>query len=219
MASSLTGKRLKTTQQYVQETLRSGILQGKITAGSRLRQDEIAQSLGVSTTPVREALRTLASEGLISIDVHRGAVVRELTLDDVREIYDLRVKLEPILLQRAFPSITAEIVEQAKEIYLDLCKTKEIDEWSLLNYQFHNIFWQHELKSRLGLIVENLQTAAMPYVALSLHYCNEHITDSNDIHAEMLTAFSGKNLNESIRLCKKHLLDTLEIIEKSIVQP
>lgn len=216
MASSFTGKRLQTTQQYVQETLRAGILQGKISAGSRLRQDEIAQSLGVSTTPVREALRTLASEGLISIDVHRGAVVRELTLDDVREIYDLRLKLEPILIERAFPKITESKLKEAREIYQSLCNTREIDEWTLLNYQFHNIFWHEELRSRLGQILENLQTAAMPYVALSLHCCNDHIPDSNDIHAEMLAAYSEKNLDESIRLCKKHLQDTLEIIEKSI---
>lgn len=216
MASILTEKRLKTSQQYVHETLRAGILQGKIAAGSRLRQDEIALSLGVSTTPVREALRTLASEGLISIDVHRGAVVRELTLDDVREIYDLRLTLEPLLLKRAFPSITEEILEEGRSIYQSICNTREIDKWSLLNYQFHNIFWQNELKSRLGMILENLQTASMPYVALSLHCSKDHIPDSNDIHSEMLIAFSEKKLDESLRLCKKHLHDTLEIIEKSI---
>lgn len=216
MVPSLSGKRLKTAQQYVQETLRAEILQGKIAAGSRLRQDEIAHTLGVSTTPVREALRMLAAEGLVSIYVHRGAFVRELTLDDVREIYGLRVILEPLLLARAFPDISDDIIMQAGEINDELSKTTQIDQWALLNHQFHNVFWQKHLQSRLGLIVENLQTASMPYVALSLHCYQQHIHDSNTIHIDMLAAFQKSDLEKSIELSKAHLKDTLNIIEKSI---
>jgi len=69
------------------QTLRTDILQGRLAAGEHLRQDDLARRLEVSTTPIREALRTLISEGLVFFDAHRGAVVRGLTLGDVEEIY------------------------------------------------------------------------------------------------------------------------------------
>ncbi len=90
-----------TAYQYAVQTLRADILQGRLAAGERLRQDDLAKRLAMSTTPVREALRTLISEGLVFFDAHRGAVVRGLTLEDVQEIYRLRKVLEPMMVEEA----------------------------------------------------------------------------------------------------------------------
>src|SRR5690242_7828107 len=84
----------RTAHEFVRESLRRAILRGDLTGGERLIQADIAATLEVSTTPVREALRDLAAEGLISLDRHRGGVVRGLNWEDMEEIRKIRHQLE-----------------------------------------------------------------------------------------------------------------------------
>ena len=96
----------KTAHEFVREVLRRAILSGELTGSTRLVQAELAATLEVSTTPVREALRDLASEGLIRFDPHRGAVVEELSRDELNEVYAIRKVLEPLALTQALPNLT-----------------------------------------------------------------------------------------------------------------
>ena len=84
-ATGLTAGTRQTAHEYVREVLRRSILNGDLPGGSRLVQAELAATLEVSTTPIREALRDLASEGLVRFDPHRGAVVTELDDEDLRD--------------------------------------------------------------------------------------------------------------------------------------
>jgi len=85
--------------------LRRMIQAGELAAGARLRQGELAERFGSSTTPVREALVTLAREGLIHHDAHRGAIVFPPTLDDIRENFEIRLALEPLASGLAAPRL------------------------------------------------------------------------------------------------------------------
>src|SRR5947209_2096273 len=77
------------------ETLRDRILQGELGSGQRLAVRELAESLGVSVTPVRDAINKLAADGLVVVSPRRGTVVASFSPRDVRELYDLRLMLEP----------------------------------------------------------------------------------------------------------------------------
>ena len=110
-----------TARHYVLNALRIEILQGAHPAGTRLRQEEVAKRLHVSTTPVREAFRDLLAEGLVLIDPHKGVVTRGLTSAAVTEIYDMRMVLEPMLAQRACRDITDEQIRTAAKIHDQLC--------------------------------------------------------------------------------------------------
>lgn len=87
--------------------LRDRILAGTLAAGEPLRQEALAAELGVSRIPLREALQRLEAEGLVVLLPHRGAVVAELPVDDVRELFELRAMLESDLIRRAVPRATA----------------------------------------------------------------------------------------------------------------
>jgi DNA-binding GntR family transcriptional regulator len=209
-------KRPRTAHQYVLEALRAEILTGRMGEGKRLRQEEIASRLGVSTTPVREALRDLVTEGLIVFDAHRGAVVRGLTLDDVREIYQLRMVLEPLLIERTLALLDDAQLEHAASLHARMCATTEVDEWTRLNQEFHSVFWAPQASSRLAHTLEGLRAAAMPYIALSLHYSHEHIEKSNEEHDQILGYFRARDLSSAVRLNHSHLEMTLRIVERSI---
>jgi DNA-binding GntR family transcriptional regulator len=84
----------QTREEFVAHRLREAILVGQLKPGDRLDQNEIAELLGVSRSPVREALRTLAAEGLVDVFPHRGAAVAELSVDELEEIFLIRRTLE-----------------------------------------------------------------------------------------------------------------------------
>ena len=88
--------------------LRSRIIQGTLLPGTRIRQEEIAEEFGVSRLPIRETLRILESSGLVTLVASTGAWVSTLDLDECREIYLMRERLEPLLLRMAMPTHTAE---------------------------------------------------------------------------------------------------------------
>src|SRR2546430_13460563 len=81
--------------------IRRGILTGRLRPGQQVVEADIAEMLGMSKTPVREALKTLVGSGLVSLSRYKGAVVRELDADSAAAIYDLRLLLEPEAVRRA----------------------------------------------------------------------------------------------------------------------
>ncbi|MGP9812830.1 GntR family transcriptional regulator [Rhodopseudomonas sp. NSM] len=203
-----------TVRQHVLLNLRTRILQGRYAAGSRLRQEEIARQLDVSTTPVREAFRDLLSEGLISLDERRGAVVRGLTLDDVQEIYQMRIRLEPLLAARTFDGIKDDDLARAEACHRKMCGKVSAQSWAGLNEEFHAALTGNSNSGRLGSVVYNLAHAASPYVVLSM-FAEPDIRDMNNRdHAELLTLYRNRDRDGVVDKTERHLAQTLRLIEQ-----
>lgn len=198
------------------QTLRAEILQGRLAAGEHLRQDDLAKRLAISTTPIREALRSLISEGLVFFDSHRGAVVRGLTLGDVEEIYRLRKVLEPIMVMEAMKSISNAELLTAEKLHGRMLETDDVAEWTELNLEFHAALWTSQAHTRLARIVGTLRDSAGPYVSLSLHVSPEHIAVSNDEHAQLLKLYRNRDADNAVRQTIEHLDATLRTIVQSI---
>jgi DNA-binding transcriptional regulator YhcF (GntR family) len=98
----------RTAHDFAKQTLRRAILRGELPGGTRLIQSDLATQLGVSTTPVREALRDLAGGGLITLDRNRGGVVRELNWHEVEEIDQIQERLRPLAMELAVRNISDE---------------------------------------------------------------------------------------------------------------
>lgn len=203
-----------TVRQHVLLDLRTKILQGRYPAGTRLRQEEIARQLDVSTTPVREAFRDLLSEGLISLDARRGAVVRGLTLDDVQEIYQMRMRLEPLLAARSFDRVTDDDLARADACHRKMCGKVSAQSWANLNEEFHAALTGNTTGGRLGSVVYNLAHAASPYVVLSL-FADPDIRDMNNRdHAELLALYRSRDRDGVVATTERHLAQTLRLIEQ-----
>src|SRR3982751_6667727 len=118
------------------EALRERILRGDYPDGEPLRQDALAVELGVSRIPVREALRQLEAEGLVTFNPHRGAVVSSLSLDEIAELFELRAEIECDLLRRAIPKMTKEQLDRAGEVlsrYERALRAHDVAEYGELN--------------------------------------------------------------------------------------
>ncbi|WP_353191515.1 GntR family transcriptional regulator [Pandoraea pnomenusa] len=216
--SGTSGRRRLTAYQYAIETLRTEILQGKLKAGDRLRQDDLARRLEMSTTPVREALRTLVSEGLVFFDVHRGAVVRGLTVDDVNELYRLRKTLEPMMAEQAMATISEADIARAQALHAEMLATQDVVKWTELNQAFHAALWASQDESRLAHLIKTLRDASGPYIALSLYMRPVHVEVSNHEHQQMLDEYRARDVAAARRHTEDHLDATLRIIVKAIEQ-
>lgn len=202
----------QTARQYVLHSLRADILTGRYATGTHLRQEEVAKRLGVSTTPVREAFRDLLADGLVASDPHKGVITRGLKVNDVREIYELRMMLEPHLAERAVRRVTAAQLVNAENCHQTMCATTDPEAWALINEDFHGHFVATEEKSRLFDIVCSLSRAARPYVVLSMHVQPEIIDSNNADHASLLRAYKDRDSAAVIVNTREHLANTLDAI-------
>lgn len=126
--------------------LRAQILSGHFPAGERLGEADLAERLNVSRTPVREALSRLAAEGLVDLVPNRGARVAAWTTDELREIFELRLAVEPEIVARAVPNLTAEQLEELDDLARSMAEIgrpgrgQNLDRLVELNRVFHATF-------------------------------------------------------------------------------
>jgi DNA-binding GntR family transcriptional regulator len=122
------------------EVLRDAILSGLLVPGERLTQNDLAERLGISPTPIREALRQLEAEGIIERTPHKGVRVTEVDSRQIREIYHLRMALEGLATRWAAPNLTADdfdaLDEMEKSISTAVAEGR-LDQIKSLNYKFH----------------------------------------------------------------------------------
>ena len=206
----------RTTSEFIAKQLREDILSGALRAGEHLRQNHIATEFGVSSTPVREALRELAAEGLILSSAHRGNIVRGLTISDVAEIYELRLLLEPMLLRRNFATISKDQLSACEDLVKRMEIETDITAWSQLNAQFHALLMGAESEQRLPRLVEMLSNAAMPYVTLSLYGRIDELKRSNSEHRALLAAYRTHDLQKVVSLTELHLQTTIDLISNKL---
>jgi DNA-binding GntR family transcriptional regulator len=193
--------------------LRSAILSGELSGGTRLLQTKLAAELDLSTTPLREALRDLAMEGLVVFDPHRGAVVRTLDIGEVREIYELRITLEPIMVRRVAERITAEQLDRADELATKMQSETDLSAWVDLNRDFHAVFCEPDSNSKLAGILATLRDSASVYVGLSLKARPQQVPEANVEHAELIRLYRKRDAETIVGLTLEHLRSTLSAIE------
>jgi len=125
--------------QYVLDAIKHGILTGQLVPGQALVETELAARFGVSKTPVREALKTLAGTGLVVMSQYKGATVREEDAAMAREVYDVRLLLEPEALRR---TITRQVsLDAAAEALVRADEAEDNAERSLANREFHRALY------------------------------------------------------------------------------
>jgi DNA-binding GntR family transcriptional regulator len=215
-AQLIPGERL-TAHQMVRDSLRRAILDGTLPAGTRLVQADIATRLRVSTTPVREALRDLAMEGLIRLDAHRGAVVHETDLREVREIYLLRKLLEPEAVRLAAEAMTPDVLARLEELQVQMDAEVDTVRWVNLNREFHRTMVSAAGMPRLAEILHQLEDNAAVYVNLALRATpGDHFTAGNDDHHQLIEACRNHDGERAAALIVDHLQQTLKNVEQSV---
>jgi DNA-binding GntR family transcriptional regulator len=194
--------------------LRRAILKGDFKAGERLVQTELADLIGVSRMPVREALRTLEIEGLVTMEPHKGAVVRSIQKEDIQEIYELRSILEPLALEKSIDSITQDDLSILSRYHQSMLNTESDEDFVEYNRKFHKILFSHCNSPRLLGFIETISNG---FAQDTPQIIPGQRQKSNKEHNDILKAIiqgDGKKasdfLSSHIRRTGEELLTTLE---------
>ena len=151
--------------------LRRRILRGELRPGDRIRQEEVAEQLGASRVPVREALRILEAEGLTEHEAHKGARVPRLSPHEVDMIYQMRERLEPLALVESLDHLTEEDLGRAERLQEQIEINENLDRFLELDREFHLLTYTGCTLDPLTSMVTRLWNSTQHYrrafVALS----------------------------------------------------
>lgn len=204
LAESLSAQRYRTAPGLVAEVLREAILRNVLKGGEQLRQDEIAAHLGVSRIPVREALRQLEAEGLVTFYPHRGAIVSELSHQEVQEIYEIRIPLEVIAIRLAIPHLSEHDLQHADEILEALDRETEVPKWSELNREFHSTLYAPADRRRLLALINTLRTNVERYQRIYISLMH-HKPNSQREHRQIIEACKRRDVAAAVKALESHL--------------
>ncbi|MCB8819163.1 GntR family transcriptional regulator [Microvirga rosea] len=199
--------RHRTISAAVAEELRRRIIDGDFQAGFQLRQDALATEFGVSRIPVREALMQLEAEGLVKIHPHRGAIVSELSSEEVEELFELRALLEPRLLKASARSLTGEDYRQLHTIlqeYSAELRAHHVSRWGELNTEFHRLLYRHAEQPRTMGIVFNLLQECDRHTRLQLAL-TDGMERAEAEHAELVRLCAEGKIAAACALLKMHI--------------
>lgn len=205
----------QTAYEYVLGVLRRAILNGELKSGSRLVQAELAAMLDVSTTPVREALRDLATEGLVQFDPHRGAIVAELSSDDLHDIYEIRMVLEPLAMRQAVPNISDALVARLRKLHASMEAEPQSVDWVDRNRVFHMAVYETAASPRLASIIRNLQDASVMYIGSFLQQEPALRDDANHDHARILDALEKRDVEAAVAAVEDHLRTSIDAFDRN----
>ncbi|MGH7620064.1 MAG: GntR family transcriptional regulator [Gemmatimonadaceae bacterium] len=190
------------------EALRERILRGDYPEGEPLRQDALADELGVSRIPVREALRQLEAEGLVTFNPHRGAVVSSLSLEEIDELFELRADIECDLLRRAIPRTTPEQLDRATDVldeFEDALHAGEATRWGPLNWHFHAALYAPASRNFTMGVLQKLHQHSDRYFRMQVLLVNGGMRASEE-HRAIATAVATKDVQGATQLMRAHIL-------------
>ena len=176
MSNKLTPIKLDSYQplrEVVFETLRDAIRKGILKPGERLMEIHLAEQLGVSRTPVREAIRKLELEGYVIMMPRRGTYVSNLSIKDINEVFEIRTSLDSLASGLAAERITDEELEHLQRLLVvigEAIKEKNMEKIVEADTKFHDILYQASRNNRLVGIIYNLREQLTSFRAKSMAY-------------------------------------------------
>jgi DNA-binding GntR family transcriptional regulator len=195
--------------------IRQAILDGRLPPGRRLKEEELAQELGISRTPVREALLMLQAEGLVDAAPNRGATVRSHSVEDLTDLYQLRAVLEGYAARRAAARLSDEAIARLRES-CDRFETLLRDEAEMHVLVKENLFFHQTIldgagSERLGTMVRQVVELPLVYRSYSW-YSREQRQISSHYHSQITRALEARDSERAELVMKEHIFEARDLL-------
>jgi DNA-binding GntR family transcriptional regulator len=210
----------RTLSDFITNQLRQAILTDELKPGQRLVENDLAQKMQTSRGPIRDALRTLENEGLVTRKSHRGAFVKSLTKEDALEIFSLREALESLAIKLAVQNASEKDVQRLDQLTAEmeqLSQQKDYDqlEATELDLAFHYALCKSSGHSRLILAWEHIRSQ-LQILILKHRYANPHDLETRGVrwHTEIVDALRNRDLENAMTTLHKHITGSIEWISQ-----
>ncbi len=212
----------RTLSAMITDQLRQAILDGTYPAGAQLRQDALGEAYGVSRIPVREALFQLEAEGLVRIVPQKGAIVSELSLDEINDVFDLRVLLEPRMLAQSAPHFSADdfaALDGIQRRFEAAIADGDRSEWGQINAEFHMAMYVNARQPRTQSIVTALLQTSDRYTRMQLSTVEAMGTAEKE-HAQLIALCRDGKIDSACGFLAQHIeavrSDLLRVVGRTI---
>ena len=199
----------------IRDRLRDEIGKGKLAAGTQLLQDKLARRFKTSRIPVREALRQLAAEGLVSYNENRGATVSSLSLEQVLDLLEVRIALECHAIKLAVPTMVDADIEVAQRLLETYDAEPEAASWGEFNWKFHQSLYAPCNSTRLLALIEDNYGHVDRFLRLQVSLATGKQQPQRD-HKEILRACKRGDAVGAARLLEQHIMDTRKAVISAV---
>ena len=203
-------------REAVCETLREAIRKGILEPGERLMEVQLAEELGISRTPVREAIRKLEQEGYVIMMPRRGTYVSDISTNDVKEIFEIRSALESLATGLAARRIEPEELETLQNLLVEIegyINKNDIEKIVETDIKFHGLLYKVSRNERLVNIINNLKEQLARFRTLSMSYPGR-LQETLEEHSEMVEAIANGDVSAARDAAEHHM----ERAEKTLLK-
>ncbi len=197
----------KPLRELVLEAIREAIKDGKLQPRERLMEIQLAEELGVSRTPVREALRKLELEGFIVMVPRKGAYVADLSYKDIADVFEIRAALEGLAAGLAAERITEEELEEMGRLLVEkgeAVSANDVERCVEVDTRFHEALYKASRNDRLVTILSNLREQIQRFRLTSLSYPGR-MRESLDEHRTIIESLEARDISAVRQLAQEHI--------------
>ena len=197
----------KPLREVVFETLREAIINGTLKPGERMMEIQLAEQLGVSRTPVREAIRKLELEGFVVKIPRKGAYVAGISLKDIADVFEVRAAMEGLAAGLAAERITAEELEEMERLLVRIgehIEANRLEEVVEMDTLFHEALYKASRNLKLEQILQNLREQIQRFRSTSLAFPGR-MREALEEHKKIVEAISERNAALAQQLAQEHI--------------
>lgn len=205
----------KTLNEQVYDSLKQMMLDDVLKPSQKLNETDIADILGVSATPVREAFKRLAAEGFVEMIPYKGVYVKEYTITELKEVYQCREQLELLALDLAFPNIEESDIDRLIESLYKHKNDKDLNASVDLSNMLHDYIIEKSNNKRLKILLNHLNDVILRDRNITAGDENRKI-QIHEEHVDILRSLKSKNLEASKLYLSKHIKNGFKYIENQI---
>ncbi len=206
----------KPLREIVFESLREAIINGVLEPGERLMEIQLAEEMGVSRTPVREAIRKLELENFVVMIPRKGAYVAGVSHKDIADVFEIRSALEGLAAGLAAERATDEEIEEMKKmIHYHDREDMSLEDIVSTDTDFHALVYQASRNERLIQILENLREQIQRFRATSLSVPGR-LKDAISEHSAIVEALARQDVEEAQALATAHIINAENIMFEAL---
>ena len=204
----------------IADILRDMIMTGKLKEGDKVNEGKLCETMGISKTPMREALRVLSVEGLIRLVPNRGAFVTKPEFEEIAEMFDVMSLLEGFCAHRACEKMTSRKFAHLEKLHAKLEENFERhdqEEYIRVNHQYHSLVQEIAGNRTLNQIVDGLRKKILLYRFQSLNLPDRFASSIRE-HRDLLEAFRQRDDSRAEALMRQHLQNQTQALKNLVEQ-